>query len=378
MTHASGTRTAVIGGGALGLSTAVHLARRGGDVVLVTQGRLGDGASGRSLAWLNSFGVRSAAYHRLRMLGLQRYRALAASLPATPESPAPLRFGGGLKWARAGESGALRDAYEHMQSIGYRSEWLTPEQIPSRCPGVDARAVPVEGAVFAPDEGWVDLLPLLREFARELVALGGTLHVDVGPAEVVAEGDRVVAVAFRDETIEVGRAVLATGAEVPTAAGKLGVSLPDATTLSLLVRTRAVTTALSAVLNTPRVAVRPTSDGALVLDSGWSEREVRARGDGTYEVHDDTVSGLLNEASAVLEGNPSLTLESYAVGPKPIPSDGEPVLGKLEGVAGCFVAFTHSGATLALIAGELLADEIMSGEASELLAAFRPRRFMQR
>lgn len=79
----------MIGGGALGLSTAVHLARRGADVVLLTQGRLGDGASGRSLAWLSSFGVRSAAYHRLRMLGLQRYRALAASLPTTPGSPAP-------------------------------------------------------------------------------------------------------------------------------------------------------------------------------------------------------------------------------------------------------------------------------------------------
>lgn len=114
-----------------------------------------------------------------------------------------------------------------------------------------------------------------------------------------------------------------------------------------------------------------------MLDSGWSEREVRARGDGTYEVHDDTVPRLLNEASAVLEGNPSLTLESYGVGPKPIPRDGEPVLGELEGVAGCYVAFTHSGATLAVIAGELLADEILSGEASDLLAVFRPGRFMQ-
>jgi glycine/D-amino acid oxidase-like deaminating enzyme len=44
-------------------------------------------------------------------------------------------------------------------------------------------------------------------------------------------------------------------------------------------------------------------------------------------------------------------------------------------VPGCFVAFTHSGATLGLIAGELLAGEIRTGEPHPLLASFRPDRF---
>ncbi|WP_345430123.1 hypothetical protein [Actinoallomurus vinaceus] len=39
------------------------------------------------------------------------------------------------------------------------------------------------------------------------------------------------------------------------------------------------------------------------------------------------------------------------------------------------MAFTHSGATLGLIAGELFADEIVTGEAHPLLEAFRPGRF---
>lgn len=43
-----------------------------------------------------------------------------------------------------------------------------------------------------------------------------------------------------------------------------------------------------------------------------------------------------------------------------IPGDEEPVLGELGQVPGCFVAFTHSGATLGLIAGELLAGEILT------------------
>ena len=58
-----------------------------------------------------------------------------------------------------------------------------------------------------------------------------------------------------------------------------------------------------------------------------------------------------------------------------MPKDGEPVLGALDGVPGYYVAFSHSGATMGLIAGELLAREIVSGEVSPLLATFRPGRF---
>jgi glycine/D-amino acid oxidase-like deaminating enzyme len=63
------------------------------------------------------------------------------------------------------------------------------------------------------------------------------------------------------------------------------------------------------------------------------------------------------------------------LGPKPIPGDGEPVLGEVAGLDGFYIAFTHSGATLGLIAGELLAREMLSGEKSPLLATFRPEQF---
>jgi glycine/D-amino acid oxidase-like deaminating enzyme len=51
------------------------------------------------------------------------------------------------------------------------------------------------------------------------------------------------------------------------------------------------------------------------------------------------------------------------------------VFGELAELPGCVVAFTHSGATLGLIAGELLSYEILSGARHPMLAAFRPERF---
>src|SRR5437763_1638626 len=54
--HSARLRVVVVGGGVLGTSTARFLAREGAEVVLLTEGALANGASGRSLSWLNSFG----------------------------------------------------------------------------------------------------------------------------------------------------------------------------------------------------------------------------------------------------------------------------------------------------------------------------------
>jgi glycine/D-amino acid oxidase-like deaminating enzyme len=51
------------------------------------------------------------------------------------------------------------------------------------------------------------------------------------------------------------------------------------------------------------------------------------------------------------------------------------VLGGVDGVPGLRLAFTHSGATLGLIAGELLAYEIANGAEHPMLAPFNLRRF---
>lgn len=68
MTSPDARRVAVIGGGILGASTATALVRQGIRVTLFAEGSLCSGASGRSLAWLNSYGRRSAEYQNLRLL----------------------------------------------------------------------------------------------------------------------------------------------------------------------------------------------------------------------------------------------------------------------------------------------------------------------
>jgi glycine/D-amino acid oxidase-like deaminating enzyme len=365
--RAQAVRVVVLGGGVLGMSTAHQLARQGASVTLVSDTALASGASGRSLAWLNSAAPRSPEYHQLRVLGIDRYRTLSARTPGLDW----LRFDGGLYWGA--ES---RSTFAHQMAVGYQAEWVHPDEVPGVAPGVDPAAVPEDGAIFNPGEGWVDLPSLIDQLVKEFTALGGTVALDTGPATVSVEGDRVVGARTESGLVlDADVVVLATGAAVPAALARLGLPIGDRTPISVLVRTERTATGLRTVLNTPRVSIRPTPDGALALDSGWAEEEVVRHDDGTFDIPGFVVDGLLAEAAAVLAGHPDLPLESVAAGRKPIPADGEPVLGPVPGIAGLHVAFTHSGATLGLIAGELLAEQIVTGVAHPLLATFGPGRF---
>src|SRR5699024_8797331 len=89
----------VLGGGALGISTAAHLIHKGVDVTVLTEAELASGASGRSLSWLNSAGERSPEYHEFRMAGIDRYRDLKTRHPQIEW----LDFGGGVFWGTGPE-----------------------------------------------------------------------------------------------------------------------------------------------------------------------------------------------------------------------------------------------------------------------------------
>jgi len=345
---------AVLGGGILGVSTATQLAERGVAVTLVTDGPLANGASGRSLSWLNSFSPRRPAYHRLRLIGIDRYRTLTAALP----DAAWLSFDGGVFWG----GDAQRIAAQH-RSIGYE---VRPAH---HVPGV---VVPADTAFCNPDEGWVDLPFLIRYLADRLSGAGGRVLTGVGPACPLADTGRVAGVRLADgSAVAADAVVVATGAAVPGVLAELGVPVVAQDSPAALVRTQPVHTGLRVVVNAPRVSLRPTPDGRIVAGADWLDEELAAIG----TVPQEGVSDLLAEASAVLEGHPALVAEEVMAGPRPMPDDDEPVLGRVAGVADLYVAFSHSGATLGLIAGELVAEEIASGAPHPLLDPFRPDRF---
>lgn len=373
MTDNTISSAVIIGAGIFGVSTGVQLARRGIQVTILNDGPPANGASGRSLSWLNSARMRSEPYHQLRMAGIDRYRTLAAQHPDAEW----LRFDGGLTWDADDERNEIDAAYRHEVSLAYDARRLSAAEVAGVAPGLDVSAITPQGAIFNPGEGWVDLPTLIGVLLEEFSVIGGVLVTDQGAARAVVEGGRAIgAETAKGHLHQADAVVLATGPAVPKMAAESGQTIGDGTPIALLVQTKPLAHPLRAVLNTPRVAVRPAPGGAFSLDADWAADEgVTVRADGTYEIDDSIVAKLLVEAAKVMEGNPQLEVASIGVGGKPIPGDGEPVIGAIKAIPGYYVAFSHSGATLGLITGELLAYEIATGAEHPMLATFRPERF---
>lgn len=360
-------RVVVLGGGVLGISSALQLAKRGAAVTLVTEAELCSGASGRSLSWLNSSGERSKPYHALRMAGIDRYRTLFADDPSRDW----LRFDGGLFWTAATPATLhARHAYENAH--GYDSHLRSRDTVTDL--QIDPAALSGE-AIFNPGEGWVSLPHLVEHLAQQLRAIGGEIIEFAGQAEVITAEGRACGVRWEKGELPADKVLVACGPSTPAVVAPLGVTLPNGSPLSMLVITQPAEQKLTAVLNTPRAAVRPNPGNTLALDHDWYENDIQPLPDGGFTVDEKVVNQLVQEADKLLLNSAPLQAQSWKMGYKPIPGDGEPVLGELQQVPGCFVAFTHSGATLALIVGELLAQEMITGTRHPMLATFRPERF---
>ncbi|MFC0672762.1 NAD(P)/FAD-dependent oxidoreductase [Brachybacterium hainanense] len=361
----------VLGGGAIGTSIATHLARAGLATTLATAGELCDGASGRSLSWLNSAGDRSPEYHALRVLGVDRYRTLFAADPSRDW----LRFPGGVWWTDGADADRETRARHDLEvDRGYESRLLGREELRAAFPGLDPDAAG-DPAILNPGEGWVSLPHLVEHLAAELRERGGTIRTGLGTCEVLVEGGRAVGV--RDATgteLRADAVVVACGASTSAVMARAGIGIPDGSPLSMLVTTEPAGVD-APVLNTPRAAVRPNPGGSFCVDHDWYVDRIREHEDGRCTVDESVVEELLTEASRLLAPGTQLRAAGWAAGRKPIPADGEPVLGAVGALPGCFVAFTHSGATLALVAGETIAHEVTTGGRHPLLAAFTPDRF---
>jgi glycine/D-amino acid oxidase-like deaminating enzyme len=329
----------------------------------VTEAELASGASGRSLSWLNSAGERSNPYHELRMAGIDRYRTLFAADPSREW----LRFDGGLHWAADGSEDATRRRHAYEKQHGYDSHLVGPDTVGAYTPNINPAAV-AGTAVFNPGEGWVSLPDLIEFLMEEFKDLGG---------ELVTNGQATGVSTASGEKYDGDAVLVACGPQTPQVVSGLGVTIEDGSPVSMLVVTEPVDHGVRTVLNTPRAATRPNPGSTLAADHDWYEESITENEDGSFSIPEAVVQELLDEATKLVEGTPALKPASWKIGRKPIPGDGEPVFGELEQVPGCFVAFTHSGATLGLIAGELLAGEIMTGEKHPMLETFRPERFAQ-
>jgi glycine/D-amino acid oxidase-like deaminating enzyme len=382
LSSSSNVQTAiVVGGGILGSSVALHLARQGTKVTVVdlqSQKEMGR-TTPASWAWLNANGKSPPAYAWLNQLGMDGWRRdpVLSKLPT---------------W-----SGSLV-RFKQQQSVlgGYRCEGpLDKARLQELEPAADlqdesnssnGQTTKSTFVYYFPDEGLVDPSVAVGALREEATKLGVSFLGHHNVTGFLKSDDRgailgITAIDAKGETttMEADVVVLAAGVgsadlgKIPLLhrPGQIALAKPaNATKLSLQ----------RIVVDTVREShILQRQDRTLVVGGG--ALEVGGEGGAAVSTEEQSKSApvsaystLLGVAQKVVPGVlGDLLRTEQAV--RPIPLDGLPAVGFIE--PSLYSVVSHSGVTLAPILGALAATEISRGITVEILEPFRPKRFFQ-
>lgn len=346
----------VIGGGILGASAAWHL-REKAEVTVVDAGAVGGLASRASLGWLNATFYLSEDHFRFRQSGINAWRDAKNKLPELP-----LSWRGTIIWATDDENIAI--SAQELLGWGYRVKELDQKTMRSLEPFL---AKYPHSALLLPDEGYVNL-----SLAADMLlkASGAAVLSGITVQEIEVVNDRVTGVHTNHGIIKGDQVIVAAGTASGGFAKSFDIKLPMLDRPGLMLRTTPAPKTLSHICSTPDFELLQQNDGRFMLPtSPVHQSETSEEISFTPGNMASNAMGRLSEYFPHL----NLSLEEIMVANRPVPGDELPVIGQA-GPEGLYFLTMHSAATLGIIAGEYLANEILENDTSNL-KPFRPQRF---
>jgi glycine/D-amino acid oxidase-like deaminating enzyme len=368
----------VVGAGILGASIAFHLTLHGVQVTIVDAAEPGQGTSRVSFAWLNAYGKTPYHYHDFNRRSLDMWERFARRVGGHID----LTWGGELRWSvtAAGAADLARRA-QMLQTWGYPTRIIDAHELHVLEP--DLQVDQMTAASYTSIDGHVDTGQVVQACIAAAGKRGAELRTKA-PVTALPLGRRrsgeamVEAVVSGDESIPCDLVVLAGGADMPALAALAGVDLPLYHTFGATLWTEPMPPIFKtiALLHSPRdrhplVNFRQFVDGTVMIQGGALDNH--QEGDRGHT--DAEVEQIVADAGTVLPALKGVKIKEVRRGRRPIPQDGEPILGFSPTVSNLYLATTHSGVTLTPIIGEFAALEIAEGARIDLLKPFRIERF---
>jgi glycine/D-amino acid oxidase-like deaminating enzyme len=361
-----GSDIVIVGAGCVGTNVAFRLAERGATVTVVDAGAPGNGTSGASFAWTNSFGKTPRDYHDLNVAGMDEHASLAKELGGGPW----LHQEGALAWEESQAGTARLDqAVLRLTGWGYPVARISPREALELEPDLRI-ASSVDSVVFTPTEGYVEVVTFVGALLAQAARLGVRLLPGRRVTRVLRSGSRVLGVTTDDgATFQAGVIVDCAGPAADEIARLASVELPLGRVPGRLVYTSPIASTLRRPIHAPGVHMRPDGAGRVVLadhahDEVWQETGAPWPADRS-----------LAAAAVHLPLLAHSRVETVRVGVRPMPTDGHPIVGAIPGLTGFYVVVSHSGVTLGPLWGRIAAAEILDGADDPRLAPYRPGRF---
>jgi glycine/D-amino acid oxidase-like deaminating enzyme len=168
--------------------------------------------------------------------------------------------------------------------------------------------------------------------------------------------DRVLAQLCRLNDFRAQAVVLAAGVATAALGAPLGIRVRVDPSPATLFRLRAPAGLVRTVVNTQDFDLRQVATDRLLAAADSPERTLAA-------------------VRSTFRGAANVELLSTRVGVRPMPADGEPIVGPVAELPGLYLAVMHSAVTLAPAVGRLVARELVDGTVEPALAGCRLDRF---
>jgi len=220
----------VIGGGIVGASTALFLARRGVSVALCEKGRIGGEQSGRNWGWVRVMGRDPVEIP----LALES-RRLWQDMPRLVGAETGYRQSGILYLCDTRRQVAHYEAWlEHARAFQLDTRLLGPAEVAELMPGA---ARPFAGALHTPSDGRAEPRHAASAIAEGARRAGAAVLTNCAVRGLDVAGGRVSGVVTERGRIACGSAVLAGGVWSRLLCGNHGIGLPQLKVLGSVMRT---------------------------------------------------------------------------------------------------------------------------------------------
>ncbi|KRE04123.1 D-amino acid oxidase [Bosea sp. Root670] len=248
----------VIGGGIIGITTALFLAREGISVTVCEKGEVGHEQSGRNWGWVRVMGRDPGEIP----LGLESMR-LWEDMDRLVGGDTGFTRSGIVYVADTAAKFAEQEAWlEHARTYQLDSRLLSKREIDAVLPG-GKRAY--AGAMFTPSDARAEPQKAVPAMARALRRHGGTVLTRCAVRGIETAGGRVSGVVTERGRIACQRAVLAGGAWSRLFLDNLGIDLPALKILGSVFRTEPLDGPPTHAVGASDFAFRKRQDGGYTI-----------------------------------------------------------------------------------------------------------------
>ncbi len=351
-------RILIIGGGAIGLSTAWELARRGCAVTLLERNQ----SVGRATSWSAAgilppanFETATDPIDRLRGLSHNLFPEWVANLQATTGIDPGLRRCGGWYLANTpGEKASMIGMTDYWQSLEIECQPISSDELAKQEPALSNAIVETAAAWWVPDEYQLRCPDHLKALETACQIAGVEIKTDAKVTDLRWNADSVSA-QCDDVWLDADHVVVCGGAWTGLVADELGLESSLIPVRGQIMLFQTDTPLLRGIVNVGHRYVLCRDDGNTLV--GSCEEEVGFQL-GTTEVMLETLRQFAVELVPELEG---ATIAKSWSGLRPLTFDGFPMIGPIPQCNRVHIAAGHfrSGIHLSPATATVIADNIL-------------------